>query len=109
MSLTKTLISEFNLEAANAAAASYDEGMRSTSQLAIKLLDTPYVSTRLENCSLEAAGFGIDYVWPMLDQRLVQQWLSTPAIWKIGDGGLPRYLHRSAIAGVSTDKVAWST
>jgi asparagine synthase (glutamine-hydrolysing) len=106
--LDEALISTFNLEATNAAAASYDEGKRRTSQLAIKLLTMPYVSTRLENCSLEAASFGIDYVWPMLDQRLVQQWLSTPAIWKISNGGLSRYLHRKAIAGVSTDRVAWS-
>lgn len=106
--LDDALVSRFNLEEVNAAAASYDEGMRRTSQLVIKLLSTPYVSTRLENCSLEAASFGIDYVWPMLDQRLVQQWLSTPAIWKVNDGGLSRFLHRSAIAGVSTDRVTWS-
>jgi asparagine synthase (glutamine-hydrolysing) len=106
--LNHELVLKFNLDALNSAAASYDEGMRSVSQLAIKLLDTPYVSTRLENSSLEAASFSIDYVWPMLDTRLVQQWLSTPAIWKIGDGGLPRYLHRRAIAGVSTERVTWS-
>ncbi len=43
----------------------------------------------------------------MQDRRLVQQWLSTPALWKIGDGGVTRYFHRSAVAGVCADKVTW--
>jgi asparagine synthase (glutamine-hydrolysing) len=54
-----------------------------------------------------ASAYGIEYAWPLLDQRLVQQWLSTPAIWKVGDGGINRFLHRSAVSGVCPDKVAW--
>lgn len=106
--LKNEIITKYNLETSNLAAASYDEGIRNINRLAIKLFEMPYMSERIEACSLEASSFGIDYVWPMLDQRLVQQWLSTPSIWKINDGGLPRYLHRKAVAGISTEKLAWS-
>ncbi|MCW2791754.1 MAG: hypothetical protein JWO76_852, partial [Nocardioides sp.] len=47
-----------------------------------------------------------DYRWALLDRRLMQQWLSTPAIWKYA-AGTGRYLHRRAISGVVPDKVAW--
>jgi asparagine synthase (glutamine-hydrolysing) len=63
----------------------------------------------LENCSLMAASFGVEYVWPLWDSRLVQQWLSTPSIWKVGERGVGRYLHRRAIVGVSADNVAWKS
>lgn len=68
----------------------------------------PHVSTRTSECSLVAATFGIDYRWPLLDRRLIQQYLSTPAIWKFGEGH-GRYLHRRAVAGVVPDKVTWKS
>ena len=71
------------------------------------LLPQGYIPTRLENCTLAAAAYGIDYCWPLWDVRLVQQYLSTPAIEKVGPKGIGRYLHRRAIVGTVPDKVAW--
>lgn len=66
----------------------------------------PHLSTRTSECSIVAATYGIEYQWPLLDRRLVQQYLSTPAVWKYGEG-YGRYLHRRAVAGIVPDKVAW--
>lgn len=65
------------------------------------------VTTRLENCTLMAASYGVDYRWPLWDVRLVQQYLSTPSIEKVGPKGIGRYLHRRAIDGVVPKRVAW--
>ena len=65
------------------------------------------VTTRLENCTLMAAAYGVDYRWPLWDVRLVQQYLSTPSIEKEGPRGIGRYLHRRAIDGVVPKRVAW--
>ena len=74
---------------------------------ALTLINQPYHSTRLDNCTLMASSYGIDYVWPMWDQRLVQQWLSTPIIWKMGNNALARFLHRKAIDGVCPNSITW--
>lgn len=65
------------------------------------------LTARLENCSVLAAAYGVDYQWPLWDARLVQQYLSTPAIEKVGPNGIGRYLHRRAIADVAPAAVAW--
>jgi asparagine synthase (glutamine-hydrolysing) len=101
------LLDQFDLESRYYATATYDEGFRKVNDAALYLLSRSYASTRLENGTVLAAGFGVDYVWPMWDQRLIQQWLSTPAIWKVGDGGTTRNLHRAAVAGIGPDKVVW--
>ena len=64
------------------------------------------VPTRLENCTLIAAGRKVEYRWPLLDRRLLQKYLSTPSIEKYG-GGYSRYLHRRAMVGLVPDKVTW--
>lgn len=74
---------------------------------ALNELSHAYVATRMGNCTLMAAAFGVDYVWPMLDHRLLQQWLSTPSIWKLGPHGKTRYLHRRAVAEAGPDKMVW--
>ena len=71
------------------------------------LLTMPYIATRLENCTLMAASYGVDYRWPLWDVRLVQQYLSTPSLEKLGPQGMGRYLHRRAIQGVVPQRVAW--
>ena len=70
-------------------------------------LDHMAATTRLENCTLAAAAWGLEYRWPLWDVRLVQQYLSTPAIEKLGPGGMGRYLHRRAIDDVVPPSVAW--
>ncbi len=65
------------------------------------------LTARLENCTVMAAAYGVDYRWPLWDVRLVQQYLSTPSIEKVGPKGMGRYLHRRAIDGVVPKRVAW--
>jgi len=50
------------------------------------------LTARLEDCTLMAAAYGVDYRWPLWDARLVQQYLSTPGIEKVGPKGIGRYL-----------------
>lgn len=68
-----------------------------------------YGPTRLETCMVLANAFGVEYRWPMLDARLIQQWFSTPSIEKYGRGGVGRYLHRRAIDGIVPDEVTWKS
>jgi len=74
--------------------------------LADHRLGAAFVPTRLENCTLMAHSYGVEYRWPLLDVRLIQQYLSTPAIEK-ADTHMGRYLHRRAIEGVVPPKVQW--
>ena len=71
------------------------------------LMPMPYIAARLDNCTLMGASYGIDYRWPLWDVRLVQQYLSTPSIEKVGPRGMGRYLHRRAIDAVVPKRVAW--
>jgi len=66
-------------------------------------------TSRLESCTLLAAAHGVEYRWPLWDTRLVQQYLSTPTIEKVGPGGNGRYLHRRAVTGVVPDGIIWRT
>lgn len=65
-----------------------------------------WVAGRLETCTLVAATYGVEYRWPLLDARLIQQYLSTPSIEK-ADRSADRYLHRRAVEGVLPAKVTW--
>jgi asparagine synthase (glutamine-hydrolysing) len=105
--LSDDVMQTFDLRQRFLAQAALHDGFRHMNAKALHCLALPFIPVRLENCSALAAAFGVDYVWPMLDARLVQRWLSTPSIWKLGDGGIRRYLHRSAIAGVCPDKITW--
>lgn len=105
--LSDDAVEQYGIEEVFLESATYDERFRSINDAAIQLLSRSYAPIRLEACTLMAASYGIDYVWPLLDQRLVQRWLSTPTVWKVGDGGIGRYLHRRAIDGVCPDMVAW--
>ena len=55
-----------------------------------------------------AAAFKVDYRWPLLDRRLMQQYLSTPAIEKYSRRS-SRYLHRRAVEDVVPKKVIWKS
>lgn len=105
--LNARMLEQYGLENRYFASATYDERFRRINDAAIYLLSRPYAPIRLQNCTLMAASYGIDYVWPLWDSRLVQQWLSTPSIWKVGDNGMGRYLHRRAVSGTAADAVAW--
>jgi len=70
-------------------------------------LERMQITARLENCTVMAAAYGVDYRWPLWDARLVQQYLSTPSIEKVGPKGMGRYLHRRAIDTLVPRRVAW--
>jgi len=70
-------------------------------------LSHPQISHRLENCSLAAASFGLEYRWPLLDLRLLNFFLSVPVQHKLGLGGTTRYLHRRAMDCHLPKSVCW--
>ena len=98
---------EFGIRDAYLAQADWGSELRRINSEALCRINRPYVQNRVENGTLLAASYGIDYVWPLLDSRLMQQWLSTPSIWKVGDRRFGRYLHRKAIEGVCPNEVTW--
>lgn len=106
--LRSDVISEYDLEKKYIAACTYDQGFRSVNKAVVSLVSQSYPQSRLQACTLVAANYGVEYVWPLWDQRLIQQWLSTPTIWKVGEGGTDRYLHRMAVADASAGIVAWN-
>jgi asparagine synthase (glutamine-hydrolysing) len=61
---------------------------------------------RTDTNALIAGSYGVEMRWPLLDRRLIQLYLSTPAIEK-RKGALGRYLHRRAVAGTIPDRIAW--
>jgi len=87
-------------------AGAYDLGGLTLGQLCLRRWeDRPGLVARLENCTLMAAGHGLDYRWPLLDVRLIAFFLAMPAEETLGPGGMDRYLHREAVAGVLPELV----
>jgi asparagine synthase (glutamine-hydrolysing) len=60
----------------------------------------------LENCTIAAARYRIEYCWPLLDLRLIKLFLSIPADSKYGPGGRSRYLHRCAVKDLLPQVIA---
>jgi asparagine synthase (glutamine-hydrolysing) len=87
-------------------AATFDAPYRTINDFILHNRIGAFVPTRLDNCTLLAASYKIDYRWPLLDRRLMQQYLSTPAVEKWHQG-MGRYLHRRAIEGVVPASVQW--
>ncbi len=102
------VVERLNLHHEYMETARYDAPYRSINEfITQKLLRMPYIATRFENCTLMAAAYGVEYRWPLWDVRLVQQYLSTPSIEKVGPKGIGRYLHRRAISDLVPKAVAW--
>ena len=102
------IVEQLNLHEEYMETARYDAPYRRINDFIVnKLLTMPYVATRFENCTLMAAAYGVEYHWPLWDVRLVQQYLSTPSIEKVGPKGMGRYLHRRAINDMVPKAVAW--
>lgn len=88
--------------------AAYDGPYRSVNGFILgHLLQQPFIHIRMENCTIMAAAYGVEYRWPLLDAGLIQHYLSTPSIEKFGPRGIGRYLHRRAIDGVVPHEIAW--
>ncbi|MGZ8158158.1 MAG: asparagine synthase-related protein [Methylobacter sp.] len=106
--LKPEVVARLNLHHQYMETARYDAPYRRVNDFILNfLIDAPYVSARFESCTLMAKAYGIDYNWPLWDVRLVQQYLSTPSIEKVGPHGIGRYLHRRAIDQVVPKRVAW--
>lgn len=106
--LRSEIVTRLGLHEAYMETARFDAPYRRVNDWIVNgLLRRPHSSTRLDNCTLLAASYGVDYRWPLWDVRLIQQYLSTPSIEKVGPRGIGRYLHRRAITGTAPDKVAW--
>ncbi len=102
------VVERLNLHETYMETARYDAPYRRINDFILQHhLTRMLITTRLENCTLVAASYGIDYRWPLWDVRLVQQYLSTPSIEKVGPNGVGRYLHRRAIDKVVPKMVAW--
>jgi len=105
--LREEIVNKYNVYQRYIGTACYDAPYRSVNQFILQhLFVQPFIATRLENCTLLAASYGIEYSWPLFDVRLIQQYLSTPAIEKCGPMGIGRFLHRRAIEDVVPKKIA---
>jgi len=99
-------IAKYDLHAVFMEPATFDAPYRMINDFILQNRLAPFVPTRLDNCTLMAASYKIDYRWPLLDRRLMQQYLSTPAVEKWHQG-MGRYLHRRAIEGIVPASVQW--
>ncbi len=102
----KDLVEEFNLKRRYFDQARFDAGYTDLKRFTLENRWAPFVPTRMENCTLMAAARKIEYLWPMLDVRLVKVFLSIPSEENYFRG-MGRYLHRRAIDGVVPDLVTW--
>lgn len=98
---------KYNLELNHGRFARYDSGYDTLNAFTLNNRWSPAMTARLENCTLMAARYGIEYRWPLLDIRLVNFFLSVPARHKLGPGGLGRYLHRRAMSGLLPAHIIW--
>jgi asparagine synthase (glutamine-hydrolysing) len=100
------LVRRYNLEERYFDTARFDAGYIDLKRFTLEKRWQPFVPTRMENCTLMAAGRKIEYRWPLLDIRLVRLFLSIPSEENYYRG-MGRYLHRRAIDGVVPKLVAW--
>jgi len=105
--IEEDLCVKYDLESKHSPYARYDSGWASINQFALGNRWSPMMTARLENCTLMAARYGIEYRWPLMDMRLLNLFLSIPADQKYGMNGISRYLHRRAIADEIPEQIAW--
>jgi len=104
--LKQEVIKRYDLETIFKARAKFDAPYTNLNTLILDNRLLPFVPTRTEQCSLMAASYGVEYRWPLLDRRLMQQYLSTPVVEKWWQQ-MGRLLHRKAIDGLVAPKVGW--
>ena len=101
------LVTRFKLDERYFEEARFNAGYTDMKKFILEKRWDPFVPTRMENCTLMAAGRKIDYRWPLLDVRLVRLFLSIPSKENFYRG-MGRYLHRRAIDGVLPKQVVWN-
>jgi len=106
--LTDEAARTFGIEQAYMATAAYGAGAKTINAMILEYnFASPSLSTRMGNCTLVGATWGIEYAWPLCDMRLIESYLAAPASEKFGPHGTTRYLHRRAIDGWLPDSVVW--
>jgi asparagine synthase (glutamine-hydrolysing) len=100
------MVAEYNLKQRYFDQARFDAGYTDLKRFTLENRWAPFVTTRMENCTLMAAARKIEYRWPLLDVRLVKLFLSIPSEENYFQG-MSRYLHRRAIDGVVPELVTW--
>ena len=106
MLLKEKWVQKFGIKSQYFQEAKFDDGYNDLDQFTLDQRWVPFVSTRMENCSLMAESYGIEYRWPLLDPRLIQLFLSIPSKEKFYRG-MGRYLHRRAVAKVVPKDITW--
>lgn len=100
------LVQRYGLEERYFDEARFDAGYTDLKRFTLEKRWLPFVPTRMENCTLMAAGRKVDYRWPLLDVRLVRLFLAIPSEENFYRG-MGRYLHRRAIDDVVPKLVTW--
>ena len=104
--ISEDLIQAYGIQAHYGSIGDFDQGYHDLDQFTLEKRWVPFVATRMENCTLMAASYGIDYRWPLLDARLIQCFLSIPSAEKY-HRGIGRYLHKRAIDGIVPKDIVW--
>jgi len=104
--ISDALVSAYGIQDLYDVCGEFDHGYTNLDQFTLENRWAPFVSTRLENCTLMAASYGIEYRWPLLDPRLIQCFLSIPSSEKYKKG-MGRYLHRRAVSGIVPNNITW--
>lgn len=102
--LNRDVVEAYGLVDRATAMAQTRSESRTINEQILKFWLGPLVATRASENSQAAAIWGVEYVFPFLDQRLIEQYLRTPTIYKWGQGA-GRYLHRSAMVGRLPDQI----
>ena len=104
--LDKKLVTKYHLYKRYMQSARYESGYKNLNQFILENRWLPFVTTRMENCSLMAAASKLEYAWPLLDVRLIKLYISIPSAEKYKNG-IGRFLHRQACVSVLPDKLVW--
>lgn len=105
--LTPELKKQYHIKNRLKEKATFDSGYTNLNKFLVEKRWQPFIPTRLEQCSLMAASYGLEYRWPLLDVRLLEQYLSMPPELSYRDG-IGRYLHRRAIENKVPDRIVWN-
>ncbi|MDF1796960.1 MAG: asparagine synthase-related protein [Coxiellaceae bacterium] len=104
--LSEQALQQYQLEQAHFDKAKFDHGYNHLNEYTLQGRWVPFVSTRMENCTLTANSFGIDYSWPLLDVQLIECFLAIPVHYK-QPKGVYRYIHRKASEHLVPEHIIW--
>lgn len=104
--VSNDLVRKYDLRKRYFEGARFDAGYTDLKRFTLEKRWQPFIPTRMENGSLMAAGYNIDYRWPLLDIRLVRLFFQIPSEAHYFRG-MGRYLHRTAVAPLLPREIVW--